>query len=514
MSNLARTQADWNKLGKEFGVFLGALKDLEDKIRKFDLKRNREQLIETYERPAALTNWVLSGAKLGTNTDDDGVIYVRVTDESPGAGQATVDLYKAAGGGAGNKVATGSAADGATVTLAAANSSGLTGSVKLPTVTASEADDKRRLTVFQDWPLRASVLFDGSEPEHQDERSAFNAACILTQRKLIEAKDIFKAATSQFGLGRLSGFLKSGEASLMAAATKEDQGQISAVFLGILEDMRKNMVDEATAGAQTVQRSVVSAGAGVFDSQNQGKGAMSAPSLKEWAADGLLTFRCVDETVGVEKFEVTQKVTTTGEVRRARTNLQIKRTWSDPDLGIDQALLTRTLNLDAGAANDFATAADFSITGESEGNTDDGTLYLRVVSGTIDVTKWKIQLFKASSRTTPVLVGESNEAAAAATGVGINPKNSSGLGGTCKIGAAPTNNNTGTLNLQVFRVEGATSKVPDKFTVTFTVTSKGEFQDQLDALAKYALNSTAGAPSLSDSYVKAGTFYRYEKRDA
>jgi hypothetical protein len=514
VSNLARTQADWTKLFKEFAVFLAPSKELEDAIRKYDLKRNRTQLRETYERPAALVWNSLTGVKIGVNTDEDGILYVRITDESPGAGQATVDVYKAAGGGAGNKVATGSAADLGTITLAQANSSGISGSVTIPTVTASESDDKRRLRVFQDWPLRANTLLDGTETEHQDERAAFNGMCVLVQRKLLEAKDIVKAALRQFALGRLANFQKSGQASLMTATTPEDQGAIASLFIGILEDARKNMVDEATGGAQTVKKSSASAGAGVFDAQNQGKGAMGAPSVREWVADGVVTFTCIDATVGSERFEAVQKVTTTGEVRRARNPLQVKRTWSDPDLGIDTALLTRTLNLDAGVANDFATAADFTITGEVPGNTDEGTLYLKIVAGTIDPTKWKIQFFRSSARTNETMVGESNEAAAAATGVGINSKNTSGLSGTCKIGAAPTANNTGALNLQTFRTQGATSKVADKFTVTVTVTAKGEIQDQLDALAKYALNSTSGGPTISDSYVTAGTFPPYEKRDA
>lgn len=519
MPNLAQSQAEWTALFKEWGSYFGPKKDLRELERKFDLKRNRIQVRDNQNcfgtAFGITTEWKLSGVKIGVNTDDDGILYVRIDDETPGAGQARVKVYKATGGGAGDLVAQGDGANGATVTLAAQNSSGLTGTVKIGTVTASESDDKHRLRVTLDWSLRANHLFDGSKSQHGDMLRAYNAACVVAQQAVRAAILAFDSAESQFLLGRMADFQKSGQESPIEHEVASDEGLVSVTYKGVLEDVRRNMIDELTAGPQTVLKNSLSAAPGVFqDSANDGRGAMSAPSVEEWALPGEVTFTCIDETVGSEQFEAVQKVDVTGEVRRAEQPLQIKRTFADPVIGIRGALLTRTLELEAGVANDFATAADFNITGEKPGNTESGKLHLKIVKGTIDTSKWKIQFYRSSSYTTQDLMGESNEAAAGATGVGINQKNTSGLGGTCKIGAAPTENNTGRLDLQCFRKQNSVAGRADVFRVTISQTARGEFQDRIGETHRYGVNSAASNPTIKDAYVAAGTFPPYEVRDA
>lgn len=92
-------------------------------------------LTETGDTDGVLSAWTLAGVRPGLNTDTGFRIYVKLEDETPGAGQARVSLYKDAA--RAELVAQGSAANGATATLAEQNSSGLTGTVALGTVTAS-----------------------------------------------------------------------------------------------------------------------------------------------------------------------------------------------------------------------------------------------------------------------------------------------------------------------------------------------------------------------------------------
>lgn len=94
------------------------------------------QITEANDTGNALSSWVLAGVRPGVNTSDAGIIYVTLTDESPGAGQATINLYSDAAKTA--LVATGSGNDSTTVTLSESNDSGLSGTVALAAPSASD----------------------------------------------------------------------------------------------------------------------------------------------------------------------------------------------------------------------------------------------------------------------------------------------------------------------------------------------------------------------------------------
>lgn len=94
------------------------------------------------------TSWTLTGITVGTNTTAAGLLYARVTKDGGGAGIHRVALYKASGAGNSDLVARGDGANGATVTLTQQNTSGLSGSVVLGTVTASETTDAHYLRVW------------------------------------------------------------------------------------------------------------------------------------------------------------------------------------------------------------------------------------------------------------------------------------------------------------------------------------------------------------------------------
>lgn len=82
-----------------------------------------------------LSAWSFTGVRPGFNTSSDWKLYVKLTDESPGAGQALVQVYSDSGRTA--LVASGSANNSSTVTLAEQNSSGLSGTVALATPSSS-----------------------------------------------------------------------------------------------------------------------------------------------------------------------------------------------------------------------------------------------------------------------------------------------------------------------------------------------------------------------------------------
>lgn len=511
MSNLAQTQANWNKLFREHGIFLGPSKRLKDVERSFDTTRLRIQVKEENDVNAFTSGWVLSGVKFGTNTDENGVVFVRIQNNTPGAGQATISLYTAVG--ASGLVAQGVVTYPATCTLTQQNASGLSGTVVVGTVTASESNDLHYLRLYPDWPVRATAVLDGSQPEHGAMLAQYLAACNSSRQLIRQARNVWKAAFEAVLAGRGANFLGSGNTTPINKGVTVTNGAVTTVNAGILEDLRKDMVDEATAGAQKVVKNTVSAGAGVFDSGNQGKGTLSAPTVEEYAVDGLTTAVCVDATLGSEEFQVFQRLTNTGEIRKAQNNIRVNKAFADPTIGIRSAMLVRTLTLDTGIANDFGTASQWSISGETSSNTNNGVIYLKVVDG--GGSTFKIQGFTSSTYSAGTQVFDSTNVAAN-NNITLSQVNNSGITGTGRVGASPTLNNTGTLNLNVFVTQNS-SGVPDKFTVAITAAnaSRGEIQDLVGELEGYYLNSaTLGSQTINEGFVAAGTFPPFEIRDA
>lgn len=505
MSNLAKGQTAWNKLFKEFALPLAVDKQLCDVERKFAAQRGRIQIVEQNDTLASTSAWTLAGVVIGTNTDADGILYVRITDESPGAGQATVNLYTAAG--ASGLVATGSAANGAVATLTASNSSGLTGTVTLGTVGASESNDLHRLQVYPDWTLRARSLFDLSESEHAALLREWGNMCQKIEGDIRTARGRVSAFLGTLMGTRVATFNRSGETTAITRDTVNDENAVETVFTGLLEIMRDNMADETSPAAQTILKRTVAAGAASFDASNQGLGALSTPTMAEWAGDGLITLTCVDGTIGSEQFRLTQRLDVTGESREADNFLTVKRAFADPKLGITSTTLTRTHTFPTGASTDVSvTSSDWTFNGESSANTNDGILYLKVTGST---GAWVVSAYTSTTYDTSVRVFAATAGAAGAT-VAFS---GSGMTGTLKIGSAPVTGNTASVNLNPFRTNG-TNAVPDKITVDVTVTRLGEFAERISELFGYRLNSAASGETIDDSYLTAGTFPPYEVADA
>lgn len=509
MSNHALGQTAWNKLMRRIGFMLGVIKRLRDQERFFDASRGRTQIREENDTLASTSLWTLSGVQIGTNTDDDGVLYVRITDGSPN----TVDLYKAAGGSGGDKVATGTGSDGATVTLSASNSSGLTGTVKLATIGASETSDLHRLRVYPDLAVRARVLFDGTEQE--------DGAILASALDASERSKALVAASIAYWQTALTTFLQTEWARIMKSATRttsaisratlSDNGTISTVFTGLLEDGRANMADETSPAAQTVLARTVTPASATYHASNQGKGALLAtPTMEEWARAGLVRMTCVSATIGQELFELTQVETATAKSFTALNKLRINKVFADPQLGIRTMKLLRTWAFTGATADFNTTQSNWSLTGETSTNTNDGVIYLKVTGST---GAWIVSGYSSSTYSTASKVFASEAGAAAAT-VNFSESNGSGLSGYLKIGTAPTTGNTGALNLQTWRTQRSADGKPDEITFDVAVTRGGEFQERVAELFGYALNSTASSPTISDSYVSACTFPAYEVVDA
>lgn len=520
MSDLAKTQAQWTALFDEAGVFFAVLKTYRDHAKKFNLRQLRIQSVLVgdpgggYLAPLTPTaqGALFTGIQLRSNTSKEGRLYVKLT--GPGGSNNQLKLYKAPGTSAGDLVAQTAAvavpADA--VPLVAQNSSGIGGAVNIGSNAAFTADTMW-FELFPDWPLRASI-FDGSDPDHEVLREAWLDMCRTSELLILQVMAKAESALQTFLRTRWASFMRSAELAPLVAEPQDDQGAISVLYTGLLPDGKRAMADDSVAGAQTVRRRTVVANAAVADARNQGAAVVTTPTLEGWARAGLLTLTCVSATIGSEEFEFVQALDAGGS-RSARSNLRIGRTFADPALGIASLLLSRSPSLTAGSTNDFGAGSYLVPAGETASNTNDGVLYAKVISSG---GNWYLELYKASTYASNQKVATSAVGAAGAT-VALTAANSSGLTGVWKIGASPTNGNTGTVDLRTLRTQNANG-VPDRFTIDVDVTSYGplysaEFQERIAELFDTTINqAAAGAETIKDSAVSAGTFVAYDRRDA
>lgn len=507
--NLGLGQTTWNRFMAELGLFLGVYKVLRNEKRRYSTKRNRLQLRQVGNGNGFTNGFVLTGVKLGVNTDVKGRIFVRITDGTPN----TVSLYKATGGGSGNKVAEGTAADNGTVTLAEANSSGISGTVPIGVVSANESDDKHYLEVYPDWGLRASALWDGSVNEDFASLKAFNDMLPFMEQLVDSQIAVLKASASNWLANRGKILMQSGQTKAIDSRVKSDGGVVITSYAGLLEDIRRNMADETTPSAQTVVKNARTAGSPTFSSDNNGQGSASAPVVTEFAPIGTITAVCsADSSIARQLFDLSL-TDPDGNTVTAETQLQVGKTFSDPNLGIFGLLVSPSYSYDAANDHDFATPADWSFEGQSDSNTNDGVLYFKIVAGTTDPTKKAIEVYKSSSYANNQLVAKTDEGADGDV-VALKQRNSSGLTGIGKIGSSTTAGHTCTFNLNPFRAGDDEGGIADEFTIAVTSTSRGDFQEGIAQLFDFYLNSaTSGSETIDEGLLSRGTFPAFETLD-
>ena len=305
------------------------------------------------------------------------------------------------------------------------------------------------------------------------------------------------AAFSQVGAG-------SSLAPFINAAWRDDAGLITTSFSGLMDQLRKDMEDETSPAAQTIVERDLSVTTPAFDNDNDGAGAMAAPTVYPYARVGRYTLVCTEDPVGAEKFTVSVRYDSSGLVQEANRKLQVKRAYSDGPLGISSALVTRSPTL-TGAADDFGVVGSWTVNGETDSNTDTGTIYLEVEESSGGGT-FRINGFSDSGLLEQVFTTDYSAGTAA---VAIQEVNGSGLSGTAYVGASPTDDNTGNINLNTFRLD-------DKITFRVNLGAGGEgvYQSLLSRFVGYYLNEAAsGAETISDNAVPSGTFPPYDTTD-
>lgn len=521
MADLGYSDTQWERIGeRELGsTILSALRLLREVGDRF--RKSRTQIWgwvapSAYLKTSHATPVSLSGVDVGTNTADDGTIYVRVT----GSGPYTVTLYKTTGGGGGDAVASGSANADAAVTLTASNSSGLTGTWQLPAAVSTSTDDTLRLRVCEDFRVRLPDVYtaDGTVEDDPYSRNALEDAYDAVAAAIEQAKSSIRAGARRWGLSdgaanptaRLNDFLQAGETSLAASRTVTDpSGNVSVRRTGAFERMSQAMANETTGSTQYVVKRTMSGAAGVFASSNSGAGAVSSHTPLERTPACRLTLRCVRGVdtgdLGSETFDGFVYLNDGRDTRVAASGLQVGKQWSHP-IGIGPITLTRTLaKTNDGSNNVFAAASGATVTGENNANTDEGVLYVKTEA---NGSNWDLSFYSSSTQSDASLVSKATNVAAS-TAFTTSDQNGSDLVITWTTGGTMSAVSNITLDLQPFLVQNA-NNVPDEFSVTVSASSEGRYQTIMAEEFGAQLNSTtSGSETLSDESCGASTFFEF-----
>ncbi len=488
MADLGKTQAEWTDLFREFFQYIRPFRILRAFRRRFVLSEIRA--LELNEGADVLSLWTFVGAERGNNTSEGGRLFVNLNDETPGAGQAQVQVYSDSAKTA--LVAQGDAADGATVTLAEQNNSGLTGTVLLGTVAASDTDIVLLIDIDEQLKgERAFGISDGStaaKRKYQDMLVTIEAAI----RGLTNAR---KGDTERnFIRTRMREFLSSGTAAIISATESTDtNGDVQIAFAGLLAELNDAMKDETTAVAQTILENSVTIGTPAFDVDNVGKGTLVTVSSREYARNGTLTFTCTagKATTLAELFSANFLDEDANPIAASQV-MTIKKIWETFRIGA-RLRLDRIIIETLDGANQVST---YIVNGETLANTDAGKIYLELtdVAGTRTV-KWFSDAAKTLQTAEGSRVGDGV--------VTMTEQNGSGLSGSCVV-AFTIDDLDIVVDLQPFAIG-------DKVSVVITNDEAGVLQTLMKDIWGFTLQSaTSPAETLPDTIIKEGVDHIFD----
>jgi len=516
MSDLGKTNAEWLTFMRKQSFFARLWRELEDVYRRLTLER--VQIRNEGDVNANFTGGTLSGVHYGTNTNEAGELFVRVT----GGPTYTVSLYTATG--ASGLVAQGTGTASSTVVLTEQNSSGMTGTAVLAASVTVDTSDANVWRVFVDKKLEQLKLWpsDGDAKDAlgrsiADQTQAAAAAAILSAQSAVI--DGWRQWATSRGpnneIAQGNDFVGRQLTTLFSEGRDVDaSGNVSRPVSGFLVELDQGMEDETTGSTQTIiKREPATVSTITFDANNDGQGTVSSFTPGQNSPIGKWKFDCTtglgNDGGGSEEFSGTF-VSTEDNRTIGMTGLRVKQSYELPSGGGSITLdRTRTKSGDASNLN-VGAASTFSETGENETNTDGGVLYGEVEA---NGSNWDISFYSNSGRTD--LVAKATNVVTAATNQIASSQRGSGLQVTFDVGSAPVDTSTFSIDLNFFSIGTGTPQVPDRFEFETTLTSSGKMSRILALALRAELNgATSGSEQLDDDALGAvNTFVPYLVED-
>lgn len=517
MADLTKTQAQWTRFWTEIAMFLLELRISYEAWKRYTHERTQVVVLgDGNDATPAIAGLTLSGVVYGVNTTAAGEIIVRLTFDDP---DWDVVLYKATGGGSGNRIAQAQdVSAGGSADLSALNDSGVSGRVTLGANVSASSNDALRVLPFVDPKLRAPTVWDQADGVDQDATSRDTHAAMLGQLAAAERskQTAIVAALTRWAVlqtnstePRGNTFLEADDRALVTNSQATDDGAVSISFGGFWQTLLEAMRDESTATQYVVKRTMAAA-AGVFDSNNDGLGAVASHTPLERSTAGRYTFRCTrgadDGAVGEETFSGFFR-SEDGLLRFPVSGLRVGRTWQDKRGAT--LTLTRTLSKTGDDSNEvFVAATSAVVTGESSRWSDSGTYYWVT---TANGGNWDIDFYRSSGYGTTNLVASASNVATGQTFT-AEARNGSSTSISWQLGGTESAT-SGTLKLNPFKRRNSTGGA-DTFHVVVSETNAGVIQTLLAEVLAQRPNdtpaqvhsTTSGSETIPDALVTRGTY--------
>jgi hypothetical protein len=361
MTDLLKTQAEWNQLFKVLGAEVQVFDYLEASWARAEKLRSGAT-IQQDQQPVYSSFDLAGQAVIGENTDIDGKLYVSFN-IAPGL---NTQIYKDSAKAAGDLVASGATASGVGTTLNEKNSSGFTGLIAalesaLPGAFVADTDividvtqDLKRL-IEDAYDNVDDVAQDRSETASKDDLSAVagRMETAFSQRLTRFNADVALDYIADF-LGLTATDRRAGAGITYSYDTSSVAGQVLIRDRqGVMAELRQAMLDESNAGAQSVAQSTKSVGNLVANTTNVGKlfgegtSALTAIGLilANNGITGRVDLRCTSDSPGITELTVEnvyddplilaiekqrQKTSTVG-----RNVARVRQQYQDGPAGVD-----------------------------------------------------------------------------------------------------------------------------------------------------------------------------------
>jgi len=467
-----------------------------EESKKF-LDRTRAQVLETGDSTSKLSAWKYRNNQapiIGTDADEDGKLYLTISDETPGAGQARIQVFKESG--KTTEVLRGTGSDSGTVNLFPQNNqfSGFTGTattVVMASITASIT------TIiyenFIDTRKRVLDVFNDTEFEAKAASSFYNSIDDAVS-SIDGAQSAIITAFEEWALQDLKQELKSGATSFVIHEETSSDGAVTLTTRGLIADLDDAM-DDDSVGSQTVLKITTSNTSAAFDGDNAGSGTITTLTVKEYALDGFFEANCVVETIGREEFSCTIARSDTNDTIPAQRRARVAKAWKSGDLGVEFTI-DRVITDSGTSAGDFAT---WAFAGETSTNTNDGVLYASMdSSGTFH----SLTLFSAITRNASEKVAQGTRTGNGA--ITITTAGGSGLTGSVTLTFTADTSDL-VVKLNVFKKD-------DRFNFTITNNFDARINEFLSKNYSFALRSLA-SPTIDDSFATVSSLPPYETRE-
>lgn len=463
-------------------------------------------LISGDEEATRITKLELTAGRVRTDTDVDGIAWGRIVDGTPN----TVNIYKEQS--RSTLVATGTAADGATATLAPQTGYYLAGAMKLGTISA---DATFAFLLLPPPYARAAIEFSGAE---QDDGQNLNVAQDAIDVARARATDAALAIRQAVGtvirtlFSRKIASVSDVNTLINPNLVVLEGGQINEEAFGLVEDLR------AAQAANASGSGVIKAGAATQSPSTSFPGwtgrAAATPSLSKMAVPGVYTATCKKglDASGPPEFEIvftptdTRRKLNDGQSGIPLSNrLTMGATFKEPVLGLESLTIeyAPTITNTTGTLLS-ATGTDWLMpAGLTSELSDEGTLYFRY-----ELSDTTLEVYKSAAgalaQDPEELVTEATVAAASVNtvvnfqdignGLTLVGKTGAGTGGALEDG------DRGTVNFNAPQTTQPASAF--LVTVSETVAPSAWVRTFRDALGWEP--HTASSPNLDDGWIEGG----------